>query len=633
MENNWKLEEFKASEISYNIKNNIFVVPRYQRMIQWKQRKMNNLIDTIKKGLPFGCILLHCDDNHKYQIIDGLQRSNTICEFIKNPAKYFERSDIDELMLDQLYQLMGINSDKDVVKNKIVEIITNWIKNDYKTMDTIKNLQYHKCAIKIIKEFPTLEGKSEQVSDIIEPTLLKYKDMCSKMSDINIPAIVIYGDQKNLPTIFERINSTGLPLTKWQIYSATWIDKLVSLDDDLKDIVEYNKKRYDSLTTETDIELANYDSIKFIKDNKLTIFELIFGFGKLISNKYNYLFGGSKNINDVDSVGFNLVNACLGLKTSEIENLQDNILKIVGTDSNINNFLRKIIESIRFVDKTLAITTRFKSNVRNNASPIHTEYQICSMIASVFINKYLEIEIDENDKITKRVLHLDSSNSTWKEYKQKFERNAIKVSLIDIIQTEWRGSGDKKLNHVILNKEYYTRDIEKQDFENILKYWHDKIKSERQEYTRVKSPDEAERTILNIIYSNILTAGEQIDGKNLDIEHLATKEKLKKLIANLYEKGIEIRLPISSIGNLCFLPEGINRGKREKTIYQVGLSKDEMNTYETKYTFTTHDDLKWIEDDYINREDLIYKYNKFIDTRFEKLRTKLIKVLYPDNKT
>ena len=36
MKNEWSVEEFKATTIEENIKNKIFVVPRYQRELVWK---------------------------------------------------------------------------------------------------------------------------------------------------------------------------------------------------------------------------------------------------------------------------------------------------------------------------------------------------------------------------------------------------------------------------------------------------------------------------------------------------------------------------------------------------------------------------------------------------------------------
>lgn len=629
MNNSWSMEEYTATEIHNMQEDNKLVVPRYQRGVVWKASQKADLIDSIKKGLPFGSILLYQDDNkNNSRIIDGLQRSNTIYEFIENPAKFFNEDDIDENVIEELYNLAGVNSSKESVKNKMIEVIINWIKEDYKTMDAIKEIQYNECSEKLANEFPTLQGKEKDVTKIIKPMLYSYKQICTTMAEAKIPAIVIKGDEDSLPIIFERINSKGSQLTKWQIYAATWSDDKIILHNELKRIVEFNKKRYEAQNIENNIEIENFDPITFAKKNELSTFELMFGFGKMISANYPHLFSNTKQINEVDSVGFNLINACLGLRNSEIKNLNKNLVDIIGNDDEINRFLQEVINCIDIVDRVVAITTKFKSNVRNNSTPIHTEMQICSMIASVFINKFMNYEISSDDQIINKEVHLDSFNKDWKNYIKDFRQNAIKTYLIDTIQTNWRGSGDKKLNNVILNKEYYTRNIEKQDVLTILKIWHENVKSERKEYQKVQSPKEAERIILNIIYSNILTAAEQIGDEYFDIEHIATKERMKKIMSKINKSRTTLRLPLSSIGNLCFLPENLNRGKRDKTIYQSNIPN--INEIETKFTFTKESDLDWIQNDNLLQDEIAEKYINFIDSRFDKICNKLVDVLYPE---
>ena len=89
MKNEWTVEEYKATTIEENITKKVFVVPRYQRGLVWKEQQRFDLVDTIKKGLPFGTLLLYKTSSGTYQIIDGLQRSNAILEFVKNPTQFF----------------------------------------------------------------------------------------------------------------------------------------------------------------------------------------------------------------------------------------------------------------------------------------------------------------------------------------------------------------------------------------------------------------------------------------------------------------------------------------------------------------------------------------------------------------
>ena len=77
--NTWEQASYTAIEINNNIISKFFVVPPYQRGYVWSEKQKEQFIDTLKRGLPFGTILLYRDEKeNKYQIIDGLQRCTTM---------------------------------------------------------------------------------------------------------------------------------------------------------------------------------------------------------------------------------------------------------------------------------------------------------------------------------------------------------------------------------------------------------------------------------------------------------------------------------------------------------------------------------------------------------------------------
>lgn len=627
MVNSWKMEEFTAIQIQKYQEEGKMLVPTYQRGLVWKKEQKNDLIDSIKKGLPFGSILLYKDEeNGTYRIIDGLQRCSTIYEFIQNPSKYFNTDDVDETVIEKIYKMTQLQTNKLIVKDKIINIIIDWIKADYKTMEEISGMQYRDGADKIADEFPTLKGKEKEIAEILKPMLQNFISTCTNMATTKIPAIVILGDEDALPIIFERINSRGSQLTKWQIYAATWSDDKIIINDELKRIINYNMERYDTMNIEDNIQFDDENTTSELTTNGVNTFQLIFGFGKMISNEFPQLFTTKNKATHIESIGFNLVNACLAHKNNEIKHLNINLRKELKDDETINLFLEKIIECIRFVDNTIAMTTKFKSNVRNNSAPVHTEMQICSLIASVFINKYMKIIINDEDQIIKREINLKEPKENWKTYKNKFKQNAIKIYLMDILQSSWRGSGDKKLNNTILNNDYYIKNVTETELSQVLNIWYENMKTERKEYQKVMSPKEPERAILNIIYSNVFTAADQIDGTYYDIEHLATKELMKNQLARFNTSEESTRLPISALGNLCFLREEINRKKKGKTIYQIDV--ENLQEIEDKFTFTKREDLKWIEDFSTSKEEFIKSYNNFIDNRYIILKDKLLEILY-----
>lgn len=72
MDNYWKLEKYSVHELQEKIDSNKITIPKYQRGIVWDKNKQKALIETIKKGFPFGSILVYEDKNGKQQLIDGL---------------------------------------------------------------------------------------------------------------------------------------------------------------------------------------------------------------------------------------------------------------------------------------------------------------------------------------------------------------------------------------------------------------------------------------------------------------------------------------------------------------------------------------------------------------------------------
>ena len=116
---------------------------------------------------------------------------------------------------------------------------------------------------------------------------------------------------------------------------------------------------------------------------------------------------------------------------------------------------------------------------------------------------------------------------------------------------------------------------------------------------------------------------DQLSLNKFDIEHIAPKKQMEKLIEVCRGDG----LPISSIANLCYLPESANRSKRDKNFYQdnkylskIHISLEEL---EAKYSFTQTDDLEWMDAPYENPNDyqvLKEYYIEFCNKRFDKMK-------------
>lgn len=624
MNNYWKADKIKAIELKQKIENKEISIPKYQRGIVWSENQKLKLIETIQKGLPFGSILLYEDKDKKMQLIDGLQRSSTLFKFITNPGFFFTDNNFDDEIIHEIVKILDFSEGQlDKIFDVVKSLFLNWVKDNHVSMEDVISMQFFEFSSYLSDEFPTLKDihDLQKIADLIKPTLLEYKVICEHILNTEIPMIVLYGEKDILPEVFERINSTGSTLTKYQIFSAAWSDTGFKITEkDLEPIINYVTDRYDEMAA-GEIEISEYNSVDIKKEKSISLFDLCFGFGKLLKNDYPSLFGRDNDVTKVDSIGFNLINSCLGQRVKNMEKLH---LTFENYDTeNLNKILLKIIDTVRNVERLLSSANVFKGNKRsNNYSNInHTEYQITSIISSMFIQTYLKRDFSEfEDSLA--LIDPDQTNEIWRRSnKERFTRNVLKRYIIDVLNENWRGSGDKRLNNSLLNFDYYNGEISWDEFENELDRWFTKINSERKEAKKVSAPREADRIILNVVYSHLFSAKDQIGSEKYDIEHILPKNFMKNKLISYSE---DARLPLSSIGNLCLLPEKINRKKGDKTIYQIAEKLDflELEEIEKKYTFTSKVDFDFIEKD-VDFESFKENYQIFINNRFSVIKDKI----------
>lgn len=621
MKNEWTVEEYKATTIEENITKKVFVVPRYQRGLVWKEQQRFDLVDTIKKGLPFGTLLLYKTSSGTYQIIDGLQRSNAILEFVKNPTQFFDENDIDINVIKEIVKLANVAGNKNSQEEQVKNLLIDWVKNDHKTLDDVTGMQFSKFGRIVAEQFVTCKGKEFDIGDLIAPMMQSYRDICSTISNTKIPAIVLSGDEELLPLLFERINSKGTQLSKYQIYAATWSNKKYVLSEKFIDIVKANKERYDQML-DGNGTIDGYDPIQFLKERKLDTFEIAFGLGKYLAKTYSHLFGESKEDTQVEGFGFTLMGTCLGMKYTEGNILHSRLDQYIGQES-INVFLEKILDAVKLVDKKIGKFSKFKSNARfTGKRPLHSELQIVAIISSVFLMKWAYIDLDEKDNLISISYNFDKVKKEWKKSLEKgFADNVAKRYLSEIFRKKWAGTGNVKLDQILSVPSFYAETITKEEFESSLDVWFNNVKEERAEYVKIAAPKEQELAFLSAIYLTLFTANQQTDESNYDIEHLAT-QKLMKTHLTRFEG--QLRLPISSIGNLCLLPEYANRSKRDKTLYEDDeyLRKLDMTIeeIEERYSFTTKTDLDWIHDMNSTMDEFKDNYMCFIENHFNRMK-------------
>jgi len=630
----WKPDTIKAYEIVEKIKSKEITVPQYQRGQVWKSEQEEKLIDSIKNNFPFGTILLYKKGDKEYHLIDGLQRCTTLLRYLENPAKFFNINiDIDNSVVEKIYDYTGYNNSHEQIKQNIRLSIFDWVKNNHNNLSDIENMRPNLCARELKLKYPTITNDSEiLIDDLLSEMFLNYKKKCKIINDTQIPLIIYEGNESHLPEVFNRINSKGTILSKYQILAATWTTSEFKLiEPELFDVINFVEKFFYSIQ-EVGYGLSNYNQFEFKKQKKVNLFQLVFGFGKLITHKYPHLFPSSNNNSEAESCGFNLINACLANKNSKLKDLPSLIKSEFKDDAEVNKFLINILRSIDEVDKVLSPYILFKMNSRNKKVNIyHTEMQVCSVISNVFINRYVQLYFNEKDELYTRKILTESSKKDWESYKSKFKKYCFLNYLNDVLLNSWKGSGDNLLDEVSLNSDYYTKERNRIEIGDIIENWYKQRKTSRLEFKNPKDPDAQDKILLSIIYSNKFTATDQLDTSKYDIEHLCPKnqmiEKLKKF------QNISVgKLPISSFANICLLPEWDNRKKKDKTIYQdtnyLKQIGSKLDIIQKKFTFTSEDMMKWILKDHLTFDELKDDYYNFLDTRFHTQKQEILDILF-----
>lgn len=594
---NWSLQDLSSALRDMHKDNKRIVVPMFQRGKRWKKDQEEKFIDSLIKGYPVGTMLFYetYEDNKRtYILVDGLQRGNSIKKYMTNPTEFFYDNSISDEFCCKVLKLVYQSDEKELYA-KIRGILTTFIKEQ----NTFKNLQYFSVAKQIADAFSAGFEPIEQLIEVIKLFFEERQDLYDKIASTIIPVIVYTGDENNLPEIFDRINSQGTPLDQYEVYAAAWpVKQKFAIKN--SDIVEHVIRKYDTFE-EDNFKIHGYNREEMRTYKTVNAFEYLFGLSKHLVEKYDILAFNKNFAEDkVNPLAFELVNACLN-DTDKIKTLYKKLYAL-----DVNAFEIALYKAIEFVRDSILVITKFKGNSRNANKIFHSKYQILSMISTTFKEMYTGIDYTH-------------FSDTWQERKQKIARNLVQYYVYDIITNYWSDGGTGKI-HSAAKPNRYMMEIPNRAWMTALDGFFERSML-RAEKKNIANPRSEEYVILNCIYLKTFTAMDQLSIDRFDVEHIAPKEQMRKLIESCNGEG----LPISCIANLCYLPEYLNRSKGAKNFYQDKkyLQHIDLKEVEEKYSFTESDDLEWMDMPYEEPEDfavLKEYYTDYCTKRFDKLK-------------
>lgn len=609
MKQNYEFKEFTVEDFDENIRNGLVILPRFQRDLVWTNKQIEELAKSLKDGIPFGTFLLAGEN--PYKLLDGLQRANAIRNIFQKPQKFFNKDQVDDLVVSKIKLFLKDNDGKlpENVEDDIKEGIELWVRSQPNTDPVDKFTGFYLTEYLFSRYMIREENVNvyKRGGEILKPIIQSINREINNIGKIKIPCILYKGPDEFLPVIFEKLNSTGTKLSRFQIFAANWVNKSLSKVTD-KDIKKAVYEEYVNRQSKGEFTIDQFPENEkdFLKQD-LNLYEYLLGLGLLLEKDFKYLF-----FNKGDSIGFTLSAACLQGSIKNIINIE----KIFNDEFKYEEYQKALFDSVETVFGALKpyIALRInKSGTSKDPKPIifHSDYQIISFIAKVFRDKH----------------DLESFN-------EKPEWNSIKTwvnqipyhYLYDQLEDNWRGSGDKRIEDM-LNSDRYHNPISKETWDNTLNKWfkEKELSKKQKSRTRVDTDD---LLLLNYIYTHIFTNFDVQGTKEFHLEHLTP---VKKLSGYIQKRNNQIEgLAISAVSNLCFLDASINKRKGKKTIYQfIKENPEDVNIFnvEEKCTFTSEEDLVFVDlltgDNDEGWEDY---YNEFLLKRFNVLKEKFFEL-------
>ena len=621
------LRELKAAHEKGDGKFRL-TIPRYQRGIVWTEKQKEALLESISFGYPVGSLLAFQtgEKNERgsaplvWQLVDGLQRASTLIEYMDNPftiagiSSFIKEEDVRDFS-KQIYESPS-HEQIEVLES----LIESWLKavkrpESEAGFSNVKLLTYLRAALND-SEIINDDSKALELAEFLGAGILqKIKDKVDLIGTSQLPIIVYTGSEENVPEIFERINSQGIKLSKYETFAATWSGFGATIKN--SEIKEAVSAKYAELT-KAGYTVSGIEELQDGDDN-YNLFEYLFGLGKILSERHRYLFPESNEPDELVSSAFVIATIAYELKTSQMSKLAPKLKGINnGGVIDLSAFESALFTSCEDVEKKLM---KYMSIGLNSASDSkrflpHSENQIYSLIIRYMIEKF---DIEHNWS-----LRTNSESA-------KLLSNIPLYYLLDVLNGEWAGSGDTRLWNVVWQLDddskvtrspYYLTVPTKQAWEDALNNWHNKELNKLQFKRTSISPDS--KMVMKYLYSEIVKVADDAV-LTFHIEHLWSVKSLTDLIQTSASKE---GWPISAIGNLSILTNSVNSKKLDKMLGDYKLIASEEDVSDAQWIriqeWLIHPQVEELR----HRSDLTkQEFIEFCTARFEVIKQKLLSQL------
>ena len=435
--------------------NERIFIPSFQRDFVWSADKQRDLIESIRTLKPVGALLFYDDGIHdgkqQFQIVDGLQRSTTLRDYETDVFATYTADEADDefitTMLDALDVAGESAAERRLAEKRLRSAITTWIRNrrSFSPQDGFRTAS-------LLKQLAQAAGRDDALAnatalDLTEEYLERLRKEL-EIGDYRIPVVIFSGDKRLLPDIFEKLNTRGVKLNKFDILASSWSER--TLDVTVKALVDAAALRRKDLNSGTVQRLTTKPV-----PGRYELYDAVCSFGIVLVEDHKRLFTRKRawKPSDPVSAGFNLVALSFALSLSDI----DRVPKYLGEFESPDAYFTSLFDACNEVERTLgpAMLGSFEAA---KAPTTHTELQMASIIASVF-----------RAQVGRGAASYLSEAERGRHLQQHY--------LWDALRREWTGTGDTKAVRAV-GSERYAAAVAKSLFYNTARAWHGEHVSE-----------------------------------------------------------------------------------------------------------------------------------------------------------
>jgi hypothetical protein len=543
-------------------------IPKFQRGVVWGAVKIEKLVDSLFSSYPIGSLLAFnagaSGAKVRYQLVDGLQRANALARFSQEPLTYCAPDHIFSVeFLEQTSNALGLDNEDDF--SKIRNMFSLWMKQ-VKSPES-QSYMAHELRSYLCQEHEDKKVNLDVIGKEIEKAVYDAKGKIQRILGATVPVLIYEGSEENIPEIFERINSQGMPLSKYDILASSWVNTTTKIDN--QRVKEEILDKYLSWQ-EQGFEVSE-DLLQNVENGNLH--EYLVGFSKVLSKDFPVLFGPQES----EDIAFQIFTVASRLPVSRMRELSKWMNRNSEGVITPSSMEKAVYSACGKISSTLKGYTSLRGNKNIDDERIaHSQNQIISLITSLVVNCY--------DSKTGELADQPKSH--------RFLQYLPAHYLLDIMRKAWKGSGDSRLyartwspieldahNRPTKPDDYYLRKISVEEFASAFKDWDRELLTKRQ----VARPNLQKDVllVLQFLYSGIVSVLHD-NNEKYEIEHVYPVKFCSDLIEESEDSS---GWPISAVGNLMLLPKTINRIKGskllgpeiEKLLESGDVSQDEVS--------------------------------------------------------